>query len=75
MSQYTMHFQKYPGDHAEWFRHVRGIASTVVLLGNPAGFEAEIDGLRQAGVEVIDQTEGAAIAIANDVIARAKRPS
>lgn len=75
MSQYTMHFQKYPGDHAEWFRRVRGIASKVVLLGNPAGFEAEIEGLRQAGVEVVDQTDGTAEAIANDVIARAKGTS
>lgn len=75
MPQYTMHFHKYPGDHAEWFRRVRGIASTVVLLGNPAGYEAEIEGLRQAGVEVIDQTGGATAAIANDVIARARRAS
>jgi len=78
MSQYTLHFQKYPGDHAEWFRRVRGTASKVVLLGNPAGFEAEIEGLLQAGVEVVDQTDAAAdaaAAIANDVIARAKRAS
>jgi D-serine dehydratase len=70
-----MHFQKYPGDHAQWFSKVRGIASKVVLLGNPTGFEAEIEDLRQAGIEVVDQTDGASAAIASDVIARAMRTS
>lgn len=75
MSQYTMHFQKYPGDHAQWFRKVRGVASKVVLLGNPAGFEAEIEGLRRAGVEIDDRTDGAASALADAAIQRTKSTS
>lgn len=64
--------QKYPGDHAGWFRQIRGIATKVILIGNPAGFEAEIEGLRQAGVEIEDRTDGVAAAIANHAIQRAK---
>lgn len=75
MSQYTIHFQKYPGDQAQWFSKVRGIASKVLLLGNLAGFEAEIEGLRQAGVEIEDRTDGAVASIASAAIKRAKSTS
>jgi hypothetical protein len=59
MLQYTMHFQKYPGDHSKWFQQMRGCAPKpkVILLGNAAGFEAEINSLRSLGIEIDDRTD------------------
>ena len=59
MTQYTMHFQKYPHDIAQWFKHMqtRNTSGKVILLGDATGFETDIESLRKTGVHIEDRTE------------------
>lgn len=62
MATYTIDFCKYPTPPGpgcgikQLLGHIaRG--DVVVLKGNPAGFEQDIQSLRHAGVDISDQTE------------------
>ncbi len=59
---YTVHFQKYPYPGASYgikqlIARLSGTTDTVRLLGDPTGFEADIQAIKDAGINIQDDSE------------------